>query len=143
VTGAVDWGQLIWVVSLILAAGTIVAGFLIWVYRLVSALRAEIAEKQAEMEMALKERDSAAHLESQRAKLVEDELRRELADYKVHAAEHFATKDGVTAAVSRVEGSIKGLATQVEGAVDRLTGRIDRLLDGPGGGTSRRRSSAP
>ena len=42
----------------------------------------------------------------------------ELGDYKVHAAVTFATKEGVSAAVGRIES-----------AVDRLTGRIDRLLE--------------
>lgn len=117
-TGLVDWGQLIWVVGLVLSAGGGVAAFLFWVYRLVQGLRSE-----------MRERDSAAQLEKERAKMVEDELRRELNDYKVHVAEKFATKDGVTAAVNRVEGSIQSIATQVENAVDRLTSRIDKLLD--------------
>lgn len=117
-TGFVDWGQLIWVVGLVIGAGGGVAAFLFWVYRLVQGLRSEMSE-----------RDSAAQLEKERAKLVEDDLRRELNDYKVHVAEKFATKDGVTAAVNRVEGSIQNIATQVENAVDRLTARIDKLLD--------------
>ena len=99
-TGLVDWGQLIWVVGLVLGAGGAVAAFLFWVYRLVQGLRAEMGE-----------RDAAALLEKERAKLVEDDLRRELNEYKVHVAERFATKDGVTAAVSRVEGSIQNIAT--------------------------------
>jgi hypothetical protein len=116
-----------WVVGLVIAAGGVVAGFLILVYRIISGLRGEMAE-----------RDSAAQLEKERAKLVEDELRRDLSDYKVHAAEKFATKDGVSQAVTRMEGSIQNLANQVEGAVDRLTGRIDKLLDGPAPASRRR-----
>ena len=126
-TGLVDWGQLIWVVGLVLGAGGAVAAFLFWVYRLVQGLRAEMGE-----------RDAAALLEKERAKLVEDDLRRELNEYKVHVAERFATKDGVTAAVSRVEGSIQNIATQVENAVDRLTARIDKLLDNNRGPPTRR-----
>lgn len=117
-TGSVTWEVLIWVVGLIIAAGGVVTGFLFWVYRLVTAFN-----------KALGERDTAAQLEKERAKLVEEELRRELNDYKVHVAEKFATKDGVTAAVNRVEGSIQNIANQVENAVDRLTARIDKLLD--------------
>lgn len=117
-TGVVTFEALYWVIGLIVAAGGVVAGFLFWVYRLVQAFN-----------KALGERDTAAQLEKERAKLVEDELRRELNDYKVHVAEKFATKDGVTAAVNRVEGSIQNIATQVENAVDRLTARIDKLLD--------------
>ena len=126
-TGLVDWGQLIWIVGLMLGASGGVAAFLFWVYRLVSGLRVEMGE-----------RDSAAQLEKERAKLVEDELRREINDYKVHVAEQFATKDGVTAAVNRVEGSIQNIATQVENAVDRLTARIDKLLDNNRGPPTRR-----
>lgn len=128
-TGAVSWEVLLWVVGLMIAAGGVVAGFLIIVYRLVSGLRAEMGE-----------RDSAAQLEKERAKMVEEELRRDLSDYKVHAAERFATKDGVTAAVTRVEASIQNLANQVEGSVDRLTVRIDKLLDNRSGASPRSRT---
>lgn len=106
-TGSVSWEVLFWVVGIMFGAGSGVAGFLFWVWRLVSRFNA-----------ALDERDTAAQLEKERAKIVEDELRRDLALYKVHAAETFATKEGVAAAVGRVES-----------AVDRLTQRIDRLLE--------------
>jgi hypothetical protein len=91
-----------------------------WVWRLVSGFNKARADP-----------DTVAQLEKERAKLVEQELRRDLSEYKIHAAEHYATKEGVTQAVGRVEVSIKSLATQMESAVDRITGRTDRLLDGP------------
>lgn len=118
-TGAVSWEVLIWVVAVIFAAGSAVAGFLFWVWRLMSGFN-----------KALDERDAAAGLEKERAKLVEEDIRRELGDYKVHAAETFATKEGVSAAVGRVES-----------AVDRLTGRIDRLLEAQANGPEPRRRS--
>lgn len=106
-SGAVSWEVLLWVIGVMVAAGGTVAGFLIWVWKLIGRF-----------DKALADRDAAAGLEKERAKLVEDGLRRELNEYKVHAAETFATKEGVSAAVGRVES-----------AVDRLTERIDRLLE--------------
>lgn len=106
-TGAVQWDVLIWVVGLMWGAGTVVAGFLFWVWRLVSGFNKVLAE-----------RDTVAQLEKERAKLVEAELRKELHEFKVHASETFATKEGVTAAVGRVEQ-----------AIERLTQRIDRVLE--------------
>jgi len=67
-------------------------------------------ERQEATDREWKERDSAAQLEKERAKLVEADIRRELSDYQIHAAEKYATKDGVTAAVTRVEASIQNLA---------------------------------
>lgn len=133
-------GRLYWVLGLVVAAGGVVAGFLIWVYRLVSTLRAEMADKQDTIDRALRERDTAAQLEKERAKLVEAEIRRDLSEYQIHAAEKYATKDGVTQAVTRVEASIQNLANQVEGSVDRLTVRIDKLLDNRGTSSTPRRT---
>jgi hypothetical protein len=117
-TGAVSWEVLIWVVSLIFGAGAAVAGFLFWVWRIVVGFN-----------RALDERDTAAQLEKERAKLVEEDLRRELSDYKIHAAERFATKDGVTQAIGRMESAVERLTTQVHDAVERLTTRLDRMLE--------------
>lgn len=117
-TGSVSWEVLIWVVGLMITAGGVVAGFLIIVYRLVSGLRGEMAE-----------RDTAAHLEKERAKMVEEELRRDFNDFKVQVAEKYATKDGVTTAVSRVESSVERIGTMVHDSVERLTNRLDRILE--------------
>lgn len=114
-SGAVQWEVLTWVVGLMIAAGMCVAGFLFWVYRLVVGFN-----------RALAERDASALLEKERAKLVEGQLREELHEFKIHASETFATKEGVTAAVGRVEQ-----------AVDRLTSRIDRLLEAQAGARTR------
>lgn len=121
-TGAVSWEVLIWVVGLIFAAGTVVAGFLFWVWRLMQGFN-----------RALAERDSAAQLEKERAKMVEQNIRDELSEYRVHAAEKFATKDGVTQAIGRMESAVERLTAQVHDAVDRLTDRLDRIFEREGG----------
>lgn len=45
------------------------------------------------------------------------QLEKELAEHKLHAAETFATRSGVTESLDRVFA-----------AIDRLTGRVDELL---------------
>ncbi|MDB5542754.1 MAG: hypothetical protein JWQ89_4481, partial [Devosia sp.] len=80
-----SWESLAWVVGIIFFAGAAVAEFLFWVWRIVVGFN-----------RALSERDSAAQLEKERAKMVEAELRSDLNDYKVQSAEKYATKDGVT-----------------------------------------------
>lgn len=106
-TGAATYEGLSFIVNLMLGAGIAVAGVLLWVWKLVDGLKKAMAE-----------RDTAAQLEKERAKLVEETLRKELHEFKVHASETFATKEGVTAAVGRVEQ-----------AIERLTARIDRVLE--------------
>ena len=123
-TGAPTWDQLSWIIGLIITAGTIVTIFLGWVYTIVSGLRREFS--------------TAAQLEKERAKLMEDELRRDLAEYKLHVAEKYATKDGVTAAVGRMEVAIEKLSAMVHDSVERITNRMDRLLDGRDQQTTRR-----
>jgi hypothetical protein len=99
-TGTVTFDQLTWIVGIITVAGGAVAGFLLWVWRIVVGLKA----------------DSAA-------------VGKELSDFKLHAAEKYATKDGVTQAIGRMETAIERLTGQVEAAVERLTVRLDRLLE--------------
>ena len=81
-TGTVTWEVLIWVVGLIVAAGVGVATFLFWVWRIVSDLKKSFDDE-------LQERDTAAGLESERAKIVEAELRRELSEFQIRVAEHY------------------------------------------------------
>lgn len=126
-TGVVTFEQLQWIIGLIMAAGCGVAGFLFWVYRIVVGLRREF-------EAELAERDTAAQLEKERAKLIEGELRRELSEYKVVVSEKYATKHGVTDAVGRMEQAIERLTSMVHDSVRDITGRMDRILearDGP------------
>lgn len=121
-TGVVTWESIGWVVGIISLAGGAVAGFLFWVWRLVDSFKRETAA-------ALQERDTAAQLEKERAKLMESEIRDELNEYRVHVAEKFATKDGVTQAIGRMEAAVEKLTTQVHDAVERLTNRLDRILE--------------
>lgn len=125
-TGLVTWEVLVWVVGIVFAAGLAVAGFLLWVWRLVSRFNDALAE-----------RDSAAQLEKERAKMIEQDIRNELNEYRVHVAEKFATKDGVTQAIGRMEAAVERLTSQVHDAVERLTDRLDRIFerDGPKGGS--------
>lgn len=122
-TGVVTFEQLQWIIGLIIAAGCGVAGFLFWVYRIVVALRGEFNAQ-------IRERDTAGQLERERAKLIESELAKELSEYKVLVAERYATKDGVTAAVGRMEQAIERLTSMVHESVERITNRMDRILEG-------------
>lgn len=99
-TGPVTYEQLYAFLSLFAAAGGVVAGFLAWVFRMVSALKRAYAADRDRMQLQI------------------ETCEKDVAAYKIHVAETFATKEGVSAAVGRVES-----------AVDRLTGRIDRLLE--------------
>lgn len=122
-TGMVTFEQLQWIIGLIIAAGCGVAGFLFWVYRIVIGLRQEFNAQ-------IRERDTAGQLEKERAKLIESELAKELSEYKVLVAERYATKDGVTAAVGRMEQAIERLTSMVHESVERITNRMDRILEG-------------
>lgn len=110
--------MLLWVVGIIGAAGMGVAGFLFWVWRLVQGLRAEWEEE-------LKARD--LRLEALLARL--NAMQAEHNEYRVHVAEKFATKDGVTQAITRMEAAVEELTRQVHDAVERLTTRLDRVLE--------------
>jgi ubiquinone biosynthesis protein UbiJ len=121
-TGTVTWEVLAWLIGIIVAAGTAVAIFLYWVWSLVKTLRAD-------WEADLADRDLKIEAAMAHAKLIEDSLTRELADYRQHAGETFATKEGVTGAVARVEAAVGRLTSQIESVVDRLSSRIDRLLE--------------
>ena len=121
-TGAVTVEQLSFIVTVITLAGGGVASFLVWVWRIVVGLKSEFA-------LQLKERDTAAQLEMERAKLIESELRKELSEFRVEAAKTFATKDGVTQMGGRLEAAIEKLTTLIHDSVDRITSRVDRVLD--------------
>lgn len=60
---------------------------------------------------------SDANLATEAAKLKADNIQRELSEYKVHAAETFATKSGLAESLGRVHD-----------ALDRLSDRIDTLI---------------
>lgn len=139
-TGGVTWEALVWIIGIIVAAGGVVAAFLILVWRLISTLRDEMGKSEQDLrteftselnkrDSILEDRASTSQLETERAKMVEAELRKDLDAYKVHAAETYATKQGVTLAVERVENAVGQLSDKVEKSVDRLSERIDRLLE--------------
>ena len=117
-TGTVTWEVLAWVVGLITAAGFGVAAFLFWVWRLVQAIRAENDTSLREQSLRIE----AVHARAGQAEA-------DLNEYKVHAAERFATKDGVSQAIDRMEAAVERLTAQVHDAVERLTTRLDRMLD--------------
>lgn len=121
-TGAVTYEQLYAILGLMGAAGGAVAGFLFWVWRLVVGVRKDFAAQ-------LRERDTAAQLETERAKMIEQVLRESLSAYQVQVAEKYATKEGVTVAVGRMESAIEKLSTLVHESVERITSRMDRILE--------------
>jgi hypothetical protein len=117
-TGAVTWEVLAWVIGIIAAAGITVAGFLFWVWRILQAAKAEQAKE-------LSERDLQIEAVHGRVGQVEANFN----EFRVHAAENFATKDGMTHAIGRVEAAVERLTTLVHDTVERLTDRLDRMLE--------------
>ena len=117
-TGTVTWEVLLWVVGIVGGAGAAVAAFLFWLWGIVKALRDDFDKE-------LEGRD--LKIEAVHAKVSLQDA--EFNEYKVHAAERFATKDGVTQAIDRMEAAVERLTTQVHDAVERLTSRLDRMLE--------------
>lgn len=117
-TGTVSWEALLWVIGVGGGAGSAVAVFLFWVFRLVQSLRKNWADD-------LQSRD--ARIDELEAAVTRNEA--EHNEYRVHVAEKFATKDGVTAAIGRMEAAVEKLTSQVHDAVERLTTRLDRILE--------------
>lgn len=99
-TGTVEWGTLIWLVTVLVGAVVGAISAIVMAYRLLHA-RDEAIEKAFD----------------------------ELAAFKLHAAETYATKSGTTAAVERVEEAVGDLKKEMSSAFDRLSQRIDRVLE--------------
>lgn len=112
-TGTVEWSTLLWIVGLI--TGVAVGTFLI-MWRVLGWVNTE-----------LHKRDIQIAAVDARAKAEESVIAKSLADHKLHAAEVFATKSGLTEALNRVHD-----------ALDNLSQRIDALIAantrGPSGG---------
>lgn len=108
--GTVSWDALAWTIGIIGTAGTGVAVFLFWVWRLVT-LQREAWEK------AVESVTTDLKVEEARAKGAEEETRRALEAHKLHAAETFATAHELATALG-----------EVKSAIDRLTGRLDQIL---------------
>lgn len=103
------------IVSVLTSIG-LIGGF-IWKVR--QGIDARFDRLEADIEKTAKDAAEAVALADGRAKIAEDDLRRALEAHKLHAAEHFATEDGVSKALEPV---LK--------AIDRLADRLDRYLSG-------------
>jgi hypothetical protein len=121
-SGTVSWEILFWVGGLMAGAGVVVAGFLFWVWRIVSAIDARFTARMAEIALA-------NGAETARARLAEEHIAREHAELRQHVAETYATKDGVTTAIGRMEQAMERLTSQLDASLERLTGRLDRVLE--------------
>lgn len=113
--GVVTFDQLAWIVGLICVAGGAVAGFVFWVWRLVDSMTQKIHERDKQLREELQDHKT--------------ELEREVQEYKVYVAQNYATKDGVSSAVARLEQSVERLTTLIHEGLDRITQRMDRVLD--------------
>ncbi len=109
-SGTVSWEVLAWVVGLIVAAGSAVAVFLFWVWRL-------LTEQRTAWQAAIDATIARLATEEGRAKAAEEETRRALEAHKLYAAETFATAHELATALG-----------EVKSAIDRLTGRLDQIL---------------
>lgn len=113
-TGAVEWSTLLWVVGLVVgvAGGSLAIG-----WQVLGWVSAQFATRDQAIDEAKRTMDLRVEAVDLRAKLEEGRLAKDLSDHKLHAAEVFATKSGLTEALNRVHD-----------ALDKLTGRIDALL---------------
>jgi len=98
----------------VVTTASIIIGWLLTIGRRIKA-----DFDRLEAEIARVERDGKLQTEAanERAKMVEEDLRRQIEAHKLFAAEHFATEDGVNKALEPV---LK--------AIERLADRLDRIL---------------
>lgn len=141
-TGPVTYEQLYQLLAIFAAAGGIVVAAVGWVWRLVALLKKAYDATRRQIDGRIDDTDSRVALALERAKLAEETLRRELTDYQVHAAEHFASKSGVTVQIERLEEAVNGIAEKVDRSSDRITARIDRLLESQNATPPARRRTA-
>ena len=111
-TGAVDWGTLTWLVTVLISAVTGAVGMMAMGFRLLRG-RDEANGRMRE------------EIDAQIAS-VDDELQA----FKLHAAETYATKNGTEQAVKRVENAVDGLSGKMEKGFERISNRIDKLFEG-------------
>jgi hypothetical protein len=102
------------ILASIATTASVVVGWLVVIGR-----RIKSDFDRLEAEIARVERDGKLQTEAanERAKMVEEDLRRQIEAHKLFAAEHFATEDGVNKALEPV---LK--------AIERLADRLDRIL---------------
>lgn len=113
-TGTVDWSTLLWIVGAI--SGAFIAGAVV-VWRVVSWSSAELTKRDTALELHQKETSLAVQAAAASAKMADEIRGREVAEFKLHAAEHFVTKDGLADALHGVQTSI-----------DRLSDLLNQLL---------------
>ena len=123
-TGAVTYEQIASLFNIVMAiggvivvAGGAVAGFLAWLWRIVTHIRKSY--------------------DADRAQLIERIAQGEgdLAAYREHAAETFASKSGVTVQIDRLEAAVNGIADKIDTSSYRITERIDKLFENQAHGT--------
>jgi hypothetical protein len=110
-TGAVTYEQIFALFGVLVVAGGAVAGAVGFLWRVVSLLKKRYDLDREELEGMVKASE------------------RELQDYKQHVAETYASKEGVSVQIGRLETAVNGIATKVEDSSHRITERIDRLLE--------------
>lgn len=88
-----------------------------WLMIIGRRIKADFDRLQAEVERVEKDGKLQTEAANERAKMAEEELRRQIEAHKLFAAEHFATEDGVNKALEPV---LK--------AIERLGDRLDRIL---------------
>jgi hypothetical protein len=113
-TGSVEWPTLIWIVSAI--SGGFVAGVVI-LWRVVSWAQAALDERDEAIAMVRKDLSLSDQVIDARAKLGEEALAKQIADTKLHAAEHYVTRDGLA-------DELHGVRT----SIDRLSDLLNQLL---------------
>ncbi len=124
-TGMVEWGTLIWLVTVLIAAITGAVSMVIFAGKVLSARDLVIGQLRKDIEMMVEASD-------ERAKLAESQLARDFSAYQLHCAETFSTKSGTTEAVERVENAVGGLSERMETGLERISSRIDKLFEGSG-----------
>lgn len=98
----------------IATTASVVVGWLILIGRRITA---DFDRLEAEIARVERDGNLRAEAANERAKMVEEDLRRQIEAHKLFAAEHFATEDGVNKALEPV---LK--------AIERLADRLDRIL---------------
>lgn len=124
--GAVEWPFLLWICSIIASA---VAGAITVV---VTGARLFAARDKATADLKEQTGKALAKLEADHRQAV-DKVSSDLAAYKAHVGETFATKQSVTIQLQRIEETMKAFGDRVESSVQRLTERIDRILEARAG----------
>lgn len=125
-TGAVSWEMLFWIAGL-LGSGILGAGgAVLWGVRLFAARDRAIADVREELSLKVLAGET-------NASAAVEQVASELVTFRQHVGETFATKQGVSVQLERVEQEVRRVGDKIEGKVEsafeRLTIRIDRVLE--------------